>query len=1129
MSIRVALKHKTEYKFDRFVSLSPHTIRLSPAPHTRTPILSRSMEILPKGHFINWQQDPYSNYFARVIFPEKAKELSIDVNIVVEMVVINPFDFFVEPYGETYPFRYEKTLAFELKPFLETETPGPKLHAYLETISRRELRTIDFLVGINQRLQKDIKYLIRPEPGVQTCEETLTLRRGSCRDSAWLLAQIFRNLGLAARFVSGYLIQLAPDEKPADGSPALLTDFTDLHAWTEVYLPGAGWIGLDPTSGLFAGEGHIPLACTAEPSTAAPVSGLMDKCESEFNVSMTVTRIRETPRITWPYPEEVWTQIDALGRKVDADLKFNDVRLTMGGEPTFVGMDNADDPEWNSIANSAKKKAIGDTLIKRLRERFAAGGLLHYGQGKWYPGEPLPRWALSCYWRKDGVPMWNRPELIADLKAKSQFNSGHALKFMQALTARLNIDPKFAIPAYEDVWQYLLKERQLPANVDPLDNRLDDAETRKRIAQIFEQGLGSIVGYALPIENRQTNEGTAWMSGPWFLRREHLYLLPGDSPMGFRLPLDSLPWVPKDDRAFYEADPYAIAAVPLPQRLGEQPLVRGIGRDWRSHSMQWPRPQGIPDQTLSSQGTAERSKPGSSQESGRKPSAPQSADIIRTALCIEPRLGHLHVFMPPQRYLEDYLHLVAALEESARVLEMPVVIEGYTPPADARLNQISVTPDPGVLEVNVHPAANWEELTRNTEVVYEEARNCRLQAVKYMVDGRQVGTGGGNHIIVGGATPADSPILRRPDVLRSLISFWHNHPSLSYLFSGLFIGPTSQHPRMDEARTDSVHELELAFKQIPDPGYSAQPWLIDRVLRNLLIDASGNTHRSEFCIDKLFSPDSSSGRLGLVEIRAFEMPPHHRMSLAQQLLVRAMLASFWQQPYNQRLVRWGTQLHDRFMLPHFVGQDFHDVLFEMNQRGYALKSEWFKPHHEFRFPTLGKFVQQGIHVELRQALEPWHVLGEESSAGGAVRRVDSSLERIQVKVNGMTDGRHTVICNDHALPLHPTGTNGEFVAGVRYRAWRPPECLHPTIPIHAPLSIDVFDAWNNRPVGGCTYYVSHPGGRHYDDLPVNANSAEARCAARFTIAGQRPLPGEIIKPERNPEFPFTLDLRRSKL
>ena len=1095
------------------------------------------MEILPKEHFINFQQDPYSNYFARVIFPEKTKILSIDVNIVAEMVVINPFDFFIEAYGETYPFTYEKTLAFELKPFLETETPGPKLSEYLETVPRRELRTIDFLVGINQKLQQDIKYLIRPEPGVQTCEETLTLRRGSCRDSAWLLAQIFRNLGLAARFVSGYLIQLAPDEKPPDGAPSLLTDFTDLHAWTEVYLPGAGWVGLDPTSGLFAGEGHIPLACTAEPSTAAPVTGLIDKCESEFSVSMSVTRIRELPRITRPYPEEVWTEIDALGKKVDADLKRNDVRLTMGGEPTFVGMDQADDPEWNSLANGPKKKAIGGALIKRLRERFAAGGLLHYGQGKWYPGESLPRWALTCYWRKDGVPMWHQPELIADLNAKGEFTASHAQKFIQALVERLSIDPKFAMPAYEDVWQYLLKERQLPSNVDPLDNRLDDAETRKRIARIFEQGLGAVAGYALPIENRQTANGTRWMSGPWFLRREHLYLIPGDSPMGFRLPLDSLPWASKEQRAFYEADPGAIAEVELPKGPGDQPFIRsGVGRasrDWQSRTTHWPRPQGLPDLSPPALiGQGGRPSSGTQKDGVRTGtvSAPQSSefapDVIRTALCIEPRQGHLHVFMPPQRYLEDYLQLVAALEDSARELSMPIVIEGYTPPTDARINQISVTPDPGVLEVNVHPAASWEDLSRNTEIVYEEARNCRLQAVKYMVDGRQVGTGGGNHIIIGGPTPADSPILRRPDVLRSLISFWHNHPSLSYLFSGLFIGPTSQHPRMDEARTDSVHELELAFTQIPDQG--AQPWLIDRVLRNLLIDSSGNTHRSEFCIDKLYSPDSASGRLGLVEIRAFEMPPHHRMSLAQQVLVRAMLASFWQRPYTNRLTRWGTELHDRFMLPHFVAQDFHDVLFEMNQRGYALKSEWFKPHHEFRFPTLGKFVQQGIHVELRMALEPWHVLGEESSAGGAVRRVDSSLERIQVKVNGMTDGRHCVIVNDHALPLHPTGTNGEFVAGVRYRAWRPPECLQPTIPIHAPLSFDLYDAWNKRPVGGCTYYVSHPGGRHYDDLPVNANSAEARCAARFTVSGQRRLPGAIVAAERNPEFPFTLDLRRSK-
>ncbi|MDG4585173.1 MAG: transglutaminase family protein, partial [Candidatus Competibacter sp.] len=595
----------------------------------------------------------------------------------------------------------------------------------------------------------------------------------------------------------------------------------------------------------------------------------------------------------------------------------------------------------------------------------------------------------------------------------------------------------------------------------------------------------------------------------WALRREHLYLIPGDSPMGYRLPLAALPWVG-------ETGP----EVPHPQSLFEFRAALGDvhGEVMRRYS------------EFLRGGTSEFLRGGTETARGdfqEQPAATADTQaVIHTALCVEPREGHLYVFMPPLGQLEHYLDLLACVEQTAADLAMPVLVEGYAPPSDWRLRKFAVTPDPGVIEVNIHPAGDWDELKRNIEGLYEDARQSRLGTEKFMLDGRHTGTGGGNHVTLGGATPSDSPFLRRPDLLRSLLTYWQHHPSLSYLFSGLFIGPTSQAPRVDEARNDSLYELEIAFREMPT-GKVPQPWLVDRLLRNLLVDLSGNTHRAEFCIDKLYSPDSATGRLGLVEMRAFEMPPHARMSLMQMLLLRGLVARFWEQPYAGReLVRWGTQIHDRFMLPHYVWEDFKDVTDDMSRAGFPFERDWFLPFFEFRFPHYGSIVQRDIELELRQALEPWHVLGEEQALGGTARYVDSSVERMQVKVRGMTGERHVVACNGRRVPLRPTEIPGEFVAGVRYRAWQPPSALHPTIPVHAPLIFDLVDTWNQRAIGGCTYHVQHPGGRNPDTFPVNANEAEARRFARFWPYGH--TPGAMVAPaeEPNPNFPYTLDLRR---
>jgi uncharacterized protein (DUF2126 family)/transglutaminase-like putative cysteine protease len=1099
MTIRVAINHKTTYHYDNPVQLTPHIFRLRPAVHSRTPITAYSLRITPKEHFMNWQQDPFGNYLARVVFPEKSTELSIEVDLIAEMTVINPFDFFVEEYAEKFPFKYPQQLLKELAPYLEIREGGALLQKFIDDTDLNPQSIVDFLVGINHRAHHAVNYSVRMEPGVQTCEQTLGSKIGSCRDSGWLLVQILRHLGLATRFVSGYLVQLVADVKSLDGPSGTDKDFTDLHAWTEVYIPGAGWIGLDPTSGLFAGEGHIPLACTADYVSAAPVTGgFSGQANITFAFSNSVSRIHEDPRVTKPYSEAQWTAINALGEKVDKLLKKDDVRLTMGGEPTFVSIDDMDAPEWNTDADGKQKRKLAGELMRRLRDSFAPGGLLYLGQGKWYPGEPLPRWQLAAFWRKDGKPVWKNPVLQADEGKDYKFKQKHAERFIRELAKRLGLKGRYILPGYEDPLYYLLQEGLLPKNLDPLKVDLKDDLERERLRKVLSEDLGEPVGYLLPLH--WSHKINTWSSSKWDFRRGNMFLVPGDSAMGLRLPLNSLPWVPYEDRDHEHERSLFEEVAPLGDIDSEVS---------RRYSKKGKKAAAHPNEMESAD------------DEGKPPKY-----TPHTALTVESRNGRLYVFLPPTTALEHYLDIIASIEATAAELKLPVIIEGYQPPHDLRLSRLPVTPDPGVIEVNIHPATSWKDLVHNTTTLYELARLTRLGTEKFMLDGRHTGTGGGNHVTLGGITPADSPILRRPDLLRSLITYWQHHPALSYLFSGLFIGPTSQAPRVDEARNDNLYELEIAFQQMPD-GEVPAPWIVDRLLRNLLVDMTGNTHRSEFCIDKLYAPGSETGRLGLLELRAFEMPPHAQMSLMQMLLLRSLVAWFWKTPYKKPLVRWGTQLHDRFMLPHFIAGDIHDVARDLQVAGFEFKSEWIAPFLEFRFPLMGTLQVDDLQLELHQAIEPWHVLGEEITSTGMARYVDSSVERLQVKLSGAMGERYALTCNGRRVPLRATSTPGEMIAGVRYRAWNPPSALHPTIEVQAPLIFDILDTWSGRAIGGCTYHVSHPGGRSYDTLPVNANEAEARRVSRFWNHGHVPEQKSAEWPPEAPnlDFPYTLDLR----
>lgn len=1088
MSIDVALSHVTNYFYDRYVNLGPQTIRLRPAPHSKAHVLSYSLKVSPDKHFLNWQQDPFSNYQAVVNFPDKVKFLKIEVDLIAKINVFNPFDFFLEESAKSFPFDYSDQLKDDLVPYLVVSESAPQFIKFTQSVSpslHEDL--INCLVAINQAINNEIKYNVRMQPGVQTPAETLALKSGSCRDLAWLGCQTFRTLGLASRFCSGYLVQLKPDVKPMSGPEGPKQDFIDLHAWVEVYLPGAGWVGLDPSSGLFAGEGHIPLSCTPSPSSAAPISGLLEPCETEFEFDMNVKRLDEAPRSTKPYSKRQWEKIQAAGRKVDLMADSLGLELTMGGEPTFVSIAHQNLDEWQTKATGPHKEALGKNVLMALKEKFSQGGLIHHAQGKWYPGESLPRWAYACYWRKDGQNICGSNHIILNQEKHSHHLEKETAKtFLVELCKKLHLPEKYILPAYEDIPYYIWKKQFSNASkVTKEENEFNFSEKEIMDAVLTKQNLLPM-GYVVPLGF--SSKQHTWISCPWEFESRILFLIPGSSPIGLRLPINQLPSVPQADDELFQSRSFADMSSALPTR---ESLLHRYSKNL-SHPYDYPN------------------------------------GFIKTALCAEIRDNILHVFIPPINLIEDYLALIAVIEETCTQLKIDVILEGYPPPHDIRIEYLKITPDPGVLEVNIQPASSWQALTNNIQIIYQEAKQHDLEAEKFMLDGKKVGTGGGNHIVLGASTPLDSPFLKRPDLLQSMITFWQNHPSLSYLFSSMFIGPTSQSPRIDEARHDSLYEMEIAFKQIAS-SENIPFWQIDRLFRNLLVDVTGNTHRSEFCIDKLYSPSGESGRLGLLELRAFEMPPHYQMCSLQYLLIKSLITIFWKTPYRSKLRRFGSKLHDKYMLPVYLQDDFKAVINFIYKSGINLEFDWFLPFIEFRFQKYGTVQIENLEIELRAALEPWPVMGEAVSSSGMSRAVDSSLERVQVTVKGMLSPDQLVCCNGHVLPLKKyKGDDEQHVCGVRFKAWALNNALHPNLPVHAPLIFDVYDYRHERSVGGFKYHVFHPGGRNYDTYPINENEAQGRRLSRFekmshSIDRHFNLKGYVT----GEEYSHTLDLRHT--
>ncbi|MDC0709072.1 transglutaminase family protein [Stigmatella sp. ncwal1] len=1078
--MRLLIQHRNLYRYPEPAALGPHLLRLRPAVHARAAIETYGLTVEPTASEVRWHQDPYGNHVARVTFPEgvRVPHFQVTVEMAVDVRPVNPFDFFLDNRCEAVPFAYPAELRQDLIPFLDADEPsvrgGERLKAFLDELPRTG-PTVPFIVQLNEAVNKRIQYVIREEAGIFTPEETLREGKGSCRDSAMLLIAVLRSRGLAARFVSGYLVQLTDEGMIPNAPRGVGRDVVDLHAWAEVFLPGAGWIGLDATSGLLTGEGHIPLASTAAPALAAPIEGTSDTPAQEVTFSMTVGRLGHEPRPTAPYTEEVWQALCAGADHADARLLERGVKLTLGGEPTFNAREHVDLPEWNGAALGDTKWTLGVKLAEELKRRLAPGAALLLRAGKHYPGESLPRWALDVCGRRDRVPLWTGETVASGGTA----GIVQAREVALAVASRLGLAEQ-VLSAYEDPWRFLQDEANLPVDVDPLGVNLKDPEERQRLARVLGSGLGREVGFVLPLERAADGR---WVSERWQFRRHHLLLLSGDSPIGLRLPLRSLA----------EGDP-----LPDPWEEPYEPI----------DPRRAPTPEVTQQRKLMA--SARSSRPAR----------------VRTALCIEARAGTVHVFLPPLSRAEDFLELVALIDEARRHTGIAIQLEGYPPPPSPLLYRFAVTPDPGVLEVNLPPVASSREHRELVNQVFDAALHSGLHSERYLLDGRMAGSGGGNHITLGGPTPLSSPLLTRPDLLASLITFVQHHPSLSYLFTGLFVGPTSQAPRVDEARHDSLYELEIALTKAFNAGDAPPPWLPDMLFRNLLVDVAGNTHRTELCLDKLFDPQTASGRQGLVELRAFEMPPHARMVSAQAILVRALFAAFAGEPYQAKLARFGPTLHDKYLLPYYLGRDLEDVLTYLSARGLSLPLEGYSPFLELRCPLAGRVQMGDVTVEVRNALEPWHVLGEELTAGGTSRYVDSSMERIEVRVSGLVPERHVLLVNGLTLPLNPTGKANEWVAGIRFRAWAPPHSLQAHLGIHHPIRLDLLDTWGQRSLGACAYHVWHPEGRAFLNPPLTRFEATARRVQRFTSEAPLSWPVKAQPVQASPEAPYTLDLRR---
>tara|TARA_R110002049_G_scaffold4601_5_gene32614 strand:- start:850809 stop:854156 length:3348 start_codon:yes stop_codon:yes gene_type:complete len=1108
MTTRVALSQHVGYVFDRQMDPTTLWLRLRPAPHTAAKLEAYSIKVHVAQPWLTWARDPFENHLGRLDLPEPFSAIAFDSEFIADLEPVNPFDFFVEPYANDFPFEYPDQLRKELTPYLHRTTCGPAFVDWLIDLDRSPRYMVEFLTKMKDHVCENLTLKGLSDDKPIDLDAVIRQGGGSPRDLAWVLTQSLRALGLAARFTSGYLISLGLDEEGnirEDESD----DMASMHAWSEVFVPGAGWIGLDPSMGVFTAENHIPLASAPDPFRTVPVVGVdPTRVSSERNE----IRIRRLLPVTpdEPLSETHVRDITAAGRMVDAALREEQVKLCSSAEVNFVSAVNAGAAEWTDQTMGPDKLRSAYALLDRLRTQWAPGAAVHLCQGEHIQGEASARWRLSCCYRSDGQPLWRNGKLLAGDRCPDRIATAtDARLFSQSLADNLGIHSQFVTAAHEDPFEYFAAN-PMTLPLAPQADDLSDPLGRQRLANQLSTPQSEPAGYVLPLRWDFTKQ--QWTSGTWTFRRDHLYLLPGSFAMGFRLPLHSL------SKDATEPDDIAIE----PSLFEEKPVLPETHGEVSARQF-------------------ELSHISDAQQHPAVADDKRNVRAPRTAICVEVRDGVIHVFIPPIHYVEHYVGLVAAVESAAQIHGLPVVLEGYEPPPDPRLKRFAIEPDNGLLRLFLPMASSWQQQSELYDVAYTEGKAVGLD---YEHGGRRDEArqrpNSYTSLTLAGPTPAESPFLTRPQILRSLIAYWQNHPSLSYFFSGTLIGPSGTAPRPDEGRDDALYELGIALERFPKD--SSLPWMPDRLLRHLLADSSGNMHRAETRVDQLYAPERQSRRRGQIVLRSFDMPSHPRLADLQSLLVRSLIARFSHLSYTKPLIDWQSALHDRFMLPEVLWDDLSEIIDELKESGFPLQREWFAPLKEFNFPKLGSVQIGDITLELRRAHEPWPLLAEEITGGGMARFIDIANERIQVAVTGMPPDRYALMCNQQSVPMNPGVVQGDYVAGVRYKACQPPSTLHPTVWPTSELVFDLIDTWTGRAIGGCTYYPAPPltwtygttgapaiagatGQRPADDPPPITMGATP-VTGRFKESGSGIGPVEPPKPHDDRRFPYSLDLTK---